>query len=170
MLPALSPSLIVSYRAALQAEDRRNAAVPPVRTDLYGDPLPPGAIARIGTSATTSVRMSGDIVLSPDGKTITATSGWFVILLRLWDLETGRVTRHLTNLEDRAGHAKLQMVAFSPDGKLIATGDSAGVGESARRTRVGKSASFSGLNPWYGWLSFLTATGTWRKSPSDQWT
>jgi WD40 repeat protein len=98
-----------------------------VRTDLYGDSLPPGAIARIGTLRDNIGEMSGDIVLSPDGKIITATSGWFVIPLRLWDLETGRAIRHLTNLEDRAGHAKLQRVAFSPDGKLIATGNSAGV-------------------------------------------
>ena len=60
-----------------QGEERKTGAAHEARTDLYGDPLPPGAIARLGTLRDNIGEMSGDIVLSPDGKTITATSAWF---------------------------------------------------------------------------------------------
>ena len=115
-----------STAAAPQAEERKTGTTPAVRTDLYGDPLPPGAIARLGTLRDNIGEMSGDIVISPDGKTITATSGWFIIPLRLWDVETGCVLLHLKNLEPPAGHVGVRRVAFSPDGKLLAAGDSAG--------------------------------------------
>ena len=125
---------------ARQAENRKNAEAAAVRTDLYGDPLPPGAVARLGTLRDNIGEISGDIVLSPDGKTVTATSAWFTIPLRLWDMETGRVLRHLKDLEPPAGHLGVRRVAFSPDGKLLAAGDSRGtvrIGttDTGRKTR-----------------------------------
>ena len=69
----------------------------PGRTNghLYGDPLPPGAISRLGTLRDNIGEISGDIVLSPDGKSVIATSASFSIPLRLWDVETGCVIVHL---------------------------------------------------------------------------
>ncbi|HEY7313875.1 MAG TPA: WD40 repeat domain-containing protein [Gemmataceae bacterium] len=63
------------------------------KTDLYGDPLPSGAIARLGT-----VRLRhGDgvysVVFSADGKTL-ASSGADE-MIRLWDVPTGRESRHI---------------------------------------------------------------------------
>jgi WD40 repeat protein len=97
-----------------------------IQTDLYGDPLPLGAVARLGTLRDNIGEMSGDIVLSPDGKTITATSAYLSIPLRLWDVETGRAIRHLKELEPPATYAHVRRVAFSADGKLLAAGDSLG--------------------------------------------
>ena len=97
-----------SSAGAPQAEQRKTGVAQTVRTDLYGDPLPPGAVARLGTLRDNIGEMSGDIVLSADGKTITATSEGLVIPLRLWDVETGRVVLQLKELEPPARYAKVR--------------------------------------------------------------
>src|SRR5439155_1499217 len=68
-------------------------ATPPA-IDQYGDPLPPGALARIGTSR-----------LRQDSKA------------RLWDVATGKEVRVF------AGHtSRVSAIHLCPDGKLLATG------------------------------------------------
>ncbi len=59
-------------------------------TDLYGDPLPPGAVARLGSL---QLRHSGlsEVVFSADGKALISAGGDHV--LRTWDVATGKLTR-----------------------------------------------------------------------------
>jgi RNA polymerase sigma factor (sigma-70 family) len=67
--------------------DKKEPALPTTR-DRLGDPLPQGAIARLGTER---FRLShGPLYFSADGKTLTAAGGTFV---RDWDIETGRERR-----------------------------------------------------------------------------
>lgn len=82
------------------------------RLDLYGDPLPPGAIARLGT-----VRWRhGSSVLclgfSPDGKTI--ATGSYDRTIRLWQLPTGKEILRLAVLEGP------HCLAVSPNGRTMA--------------------------------------------------
>jgi WD40 repeat protein len=79
------------------------------KVDRYGDPLPPGAIARLGTMQS----VGGDACLfSPDGRMLAVRSGDQGVLL--WDVSTGKRIRTLSEFP-RAGQ-----MAFSPDGRTLA--------------------------------------------------
>jgi WD40 repeat protein len=142
---------------AVAAAAQPNAVEPrAVRLDLYGDPLPPGAVARLGSMRDYIGFESGDIVLSPDGKTITATSSFFNISLRLWDVSTGRVILNLKQLDPpiRERDIIVRRAAFSPDAKLLAAGDSAGTVRIGRTDTGQKVLEISGSEPVSG-LRFL---------------
>ncbi len=85
----------------------------PVRTDRLGDPLPPGAVARIGTARLRHGAAQA-MAFSPDG-TVLATGGENSV--SLWEVRSGREIRRLPQIKGRAFR-----VAFSPDGRLLAAG------------------------------------------------
>jgi WD40 repeat protein len=90
------------------------------RTDLFGDPLPPGAIVRFGTVRFRHHARIHCLALSPDGKTVATAGGQssrgIGQVIRLWDRATGREVGQLLGLEDSPG-----VIAFSPDGKKLAS-------------------------------------------------
>jgi RNA polymerase sigma factor (sigma-70 family) len=89
------------------------AAGKPAATDLYGSPLPPGAVARIGSPRW----WHGEpchVLYAPDGKVIASTGADGQV--RLWEPGTGKLLRRL---ED--GNKRIHLAAFSADGKLLAT-------------------------------------------------
>jgi WD40 repeat protein len=89
------PRLIVLAIAAV-------SAVPALgqepRADRYGDPLPAGAIARIGTVRLRSPHEISRLAFSPDGKfLVTTASDW---PLRVWDAKTGILIREIALPKD----------------------------------------------------------------------
>ena len=82
-------------------------------TDIYDDPLPAGAVARLGT-----IRFRRDwgglhgLAFLPDGKTILTVNSHAV---QFWDAATGRLLREL-----RAEPASITNFAVAPDGKQFA--------------------------------------------------
>jgi RNA polymerase sigma factor (sigma-70 family) len=117
---AASTTLALVYRgpAAEAPEDKTpsalaakatDAAKPAVRTDTLGDPLPKGAIARLGT---VRLRHGDNIMMvrfTPDGKHLVSQGGDGV---RVWDAVSGKELRHLPALGGGSD--------VSPDGKCIA--------------------------------------------------
>jgi WD40 repeat protein len=90
---------------------------PAPRTDLYGDPLPNGAIARLGSIRLRHAGLS-DFVFLPGGQTVLSAGSDSV--LRFWDIASGRQTRAV-RLQGSAGQGGV--VSLSPDGKTLAAGD-----------------------------------------------
>jgi WD40 repeat protein len=80
------------------------------RAGARREPLPPGALARLGSASLRHGDTVRDLVFLPDGKALVAAdkSG-----IRLWDTATGRELR-------RFGDEAVQSISLSADGKLLA--------------------------------------------------
>lgn len=81
----------------------------PARTDLYGDPLPPGALVRMGTMQLRHEAASAAI--SPNGNVLATKNE---NSLRLWSMATGKL---LLQIKDRFDWWP---AVFSPDGRWLA--------------------------------------------------
>ncbi|HEY7307783.1 MAG TPA: sigma-70 family RNA polymerase sigma factor [Gemmataceae bacterium] len=76
-----------------ETENNKPHAGPRVRTDALGDPLPPGAVARMGTLRLNHFGQLRCLIFSPDSKVL-ASAGVFGDI-RLWDAATGKELRQI---------------------------------------------------------------------------
>src|SRR5688572_29947346 len=90
------------------AADAHAAGPPVVRLDRHGDPLPAGAVARLGSMRLR--HMTAQLDISPDGSQVASMD----VRLRLWDRATGRLIREFDQDE-----VYLWTMVFAPDGKKV---------------------------------------------------
>ncbi len=94
-------------------ETRRSEAP---RTDLYGDALPPGAVARLGTVRFRLPQGASGLALTPDDRLV--VTGGNDGIVSVWDRATGRPLR---SWRSRADY--IPEIALSPDGKTVAVAE-----------------------------------------------
>ncbi len=97
-------------------EPPKEAQPAKAHVDLYGDPLPKGAIVRLGSVRFRHPGAVWDVAFSPDGK-ILAASNDGVNMVILWERATGRKIREIF-LGTQPGHTPHHL-RFSADGKRL---------------------------------------------------
>jgi WD40 repeat protein len=104
-------------------------AADPPRTDAHGDPLPDGALARLGTVRWRAGNTIATTAFLADGKSVLTVSLDYVV--QVWDRDTGKELRHFDAAgEGPAANANVPRVVFlnangtnvvvSRDGKFLA--------------------------------------------------
>src|SRR5579859_4105556 len=89
--------------------------LPASRLDLYGDPLPDGAIARLGTERYRRVARSA-IAILPDGKTYREVHSGAGVTVRDCNLADGRLLRQLVIASEST-----DVIGLSRDGRVLAS-------------------------------------------------
>ena len=87
-------------------------------TDLHGDPLPEGAVARLGAPVRLQHLQVSQVLFAADGKSLYSLGADFTI--RRWVVRTGRELRRVYGVDE--GWSLGGLLSLSPDGKLLATG------------------------------------------------
>jgi WD40 repeat protein len=102
-----------------QRPDPAPAAVPSDRPQpgpiaRADDPLPKSARARLGTSRFHCGNAIGQVLYTPDGKSLVTCDADRVV--RVWDAATGQIVRNIGDTQ-----AEFREIALSPDGQTLAT-------------------------------------------------
>jgi WD40 repeat protein len=111
LLLAAGLVLTVPCSSRLDAEEKEERP----RTDVYGDPLPEGVVARLGSVRFRHPGAVREVAFSPDGKRIAASSDGQNMVV-IWDRATGRKLREIPAAGKYHPPTHLR---FSPDGKRL---------------------------------------------------
>src|SRR5262245_27209904 len=87
----------------------------PVPSDTTADPLPPGALARLGSDRLRNGGQVLGVAFAPDGMSLLGAGADGTV--RVWSVTTGKETRLITAFPWSA-----KVVAFSADGTTLAVG------------------------------------------------
>jgi RNA polymerase sigma factor (sigma-70 family) len=124
VLGGIATGLLSTWPAPLQemepphADDQPGSRTAPVSMDLLGDPLPEGALLRIGTTRMRAQHYVNAIVFSNDHRLM--GYGTEFGFIHVCEAATGKPCFELKPEPDR--YNRITELAFSPDGKTLAAG------------------------------------------------
>lgn len=116
MTPKAALAVLASLGLLALGSLVRGADDPLALHDQQGDPLPPGALGRLGTVRFRHAFEITALAFAPDGRRLASASGDATACV--WDFPSGK---ELVRFKD-ANRAGIATVAFAPDGKAVATG------------------------------------------------
>ncbi|HWG43452.1 MAG TPA: WD40 repeat domain-containing protein [Gemmataceae bacterium] len=143
---AYSLSLCLASLLASVAAVRGEDAKP--RTDLYGDPLPPGTVARLGMRPFPSVVGGEALTFSVDGRYLFSADSDGQVLT--WDAATGELRRRRRLAWKRQkDHDSLETIVLSPDGSRLAAWDRKNVYvyDTAKGRELGRYTALDSFTP-----------------------
>ena len=112
------------------------------RFDQFGDPLPEGASARMGTTRFRAGASMSDVAYSRDGKSIITSA---IDQIDVWETGSGKRLRHFAGFSVRRKNAPIEFgspFAISPDQNHLAAGGADG------RIRIYQLGSAKSLIEW----------------------
>src|SRR5437879_3975631 len=112
MSPRAGIILVLSFPLCISSV---NGAPPPdsgQRRDQFGDPLPRGAVSRIGSIRLRHTDAVTEAVFSPDGQWLASQGRWDKFV-SVWETGLGKLRARIPV----GGAARM---AFTPDGKVLA--------------------------------------------------
>jgi RNA polymerase sigma factor (sigma-70 family) len=116
MFPTKSADEIVSYPDNRFIAYQQANAGPrkPGPTDMDGDPLPLGAVRRLGSQRFRQGGMVVDLLPLPDGLTCVANTAYGDPAVNVWEMATGKLLRRFP------GNHHTKQIAVSRDGQILA--------------------------------------------------
>jgi WD40 repeat protein len=112
----LGPASVAFGQAAVDVNPKDSRPNPPVRLDMHGDPLPPRALARLGTLRMRPNSGADSAAWSPDGSLLATACG----TVKVWDASTGK------EVDRFKGKITGGALEFSADGKVLLAASSDG--------------------------------------------
>jgi RNA polymerase sigma factor (sigma-70 family) len=109
----------LNHEAPAAGQAKSPVAKEQTRKDRQGDPLPAGALARLGSARLNQGGAVAGLVFSPNGTVVASCGGDDAAedcAIHLWEVATGK------EVGSFPGHARVHRLSFSPDGKLLASG------------------------------------------------
>jgi WD40 repeat protein len=159
---------VFTFASPILGDGKRTA---PATADLYGDPLPPGVTARLGTIRFRPGPWAKTTAILPDGKTLITTFNHDSVCF--WDLASGKPTRvfHVGG-----GDPKF---ALAPDAKTLAVGGFDGIdvygvtdGKHIRHLNAGRINSLTftpdGIHVISGGELHDGSIRVWNVQPGDE--
>src|SRR5438270_4883143 len=101
---ALGLSLAAAFQQRTHAGEAPELNLARPRSDLYGDPLPPGATARLGSMRFRHGSPVTSVAFSADGKTIVSAEQGNAV--QLWEAASGKKLRQFHGGAPRAALAQ----------------------------------------------------------------
>jgi WD40 repeat protein len=145
---ALILSLFFLSDQASRAAGKEPKEPPPAKKDFYGDPLPPGVVARLGSAQLRHPH--ADWAFSADGKTM--ISAGTDQRIHRWDVASGKRIKTVT-IQRASRKEPLHQFTLSPNGELLVAHE--GKQAIIYNTATGKEVrSFTGEEAENRWFTF----------------